>query len=84
MGVAAFRQRLSELGYLEGQNTTIDYRWSDQADRLPLLAAAQTERKVHIIVVGDGTTDKAAKIATREIPIVAAVFTDTLLPQGWP
>jgi len=81
-GVAAFRQRLSELGYLEGQNTAIEYRWSDQADRLSLLAAALTEMKVDIIVVGDGTTAKAAKQATREIPIVAAVFTDDPVAAG--
>src|SRR5262249_8391383 len=74
-GVAAFRQRLGELGYLEGQNTTIEYRWSDQADRLPLLTAALTDMKVDIIVVGDGTTATAAKQGTREIPIVAAAFT---------
>jgi putative tryptophan/tyrosine transport system substrate-binding protein len=82
IGVAAFRQRLGELGYLEGQNATIEYRWSDQADRLPLLAAALTEMKVDIIVVGDGTTAKAAKQATREIPIVAAVFTDDPVAAG--
>jgi ABC-type uncharacterized transport system substrate-binding protein len=82
IGVAAFRQRLSELGYVEGQNTTIEYRWSDQADRLPLLAAALTEMKVDIIVVGDGTTAKVAKQATREIPIVAAVFTDDPVAAG--
>ena len=50
-GVAAFRQRLSGLGYLEGQNTTIEYRWSDQADRLLLLAAGLTEMKVDIMLV---------------------------------
>jgi len=82
IGVAAFRQRLGELGYVEGQNSTIEYRWSDQADRLPLLAAALTEMKVDIIVVGDGTTAKAAKQATREIPIVAAVFTDDPIAAG--
>src|SRR5262249_2609160 len=81
-GVAAFRQRLGELGYLEGQNTTIEYRWSDQADSLPLLAAALTDMKVDIIVVGDGTTARAAKQATREIPIVAAVFTDDPVAAG--
>ena len=82
LGVAAFRQRLSELGYLEGQNTAVEYRWSDQADHLSLLAAALTEMKVDIIVVGDGTTAKAAKQATREIPIVAAVFTDDPVAAG--
>jgi len=46
------------------------------------LAAALTEMKVDIIVVGDGTTAKAAKQATREIPIVAAVFTDDPIAAG--
>src|SRR5262249_51301718 len=82
IGVAAFRQRLGELGYVEGQNSTIEYQWSDQADRLPLLAAALTEMKVDIIVVGDGTTAKAAKQVTREIPIVSAVFTDDPVAAG--
>ena len=82
LGVSAFRQRLGELGYTERQNSIIEYRWSDQADRLSLLAAALTEMKVDIIVVGDDTTAKAAKQVTREIPIVAAVFTDDPVAAG--
>jgi putative ABC transport system substrate-binding protein len=82
IGVAAFRRRLGELGYVEGQNSVIEYRWSDQVDRLTSLAAALTELKVDIIVAGDGTTAKAAKQATREIPIVAAVFTDDPVAAG--
>jgi len=82
IGFAAFRKRLGELGYIEGQNSTIEYRWSDQADRLPLLAAALIEMKVDIIVVGDGTTAKAARQATQEIPIVVAVFTDDPVAAG--
>ena len=39
-GVAAFRERLAQLGYVEGSNSVIDYRWSDQMDRLTSLAAA--------------------------------------------
>ena len=81
-GVAAFRRRLDELDYVEGQNSVIEYRWSDQVDRLTSLAAALTELKVDIIVAGDGTTAKAAKQATRDIPIVVAVFTDDPVAAG--
>jgi ABC-type uncharacterized transport system substrate-binding protein len=69
LGVAAFRQRLSKLGYVEGQNSLIEYRWSDQLDDLPSLAAALTEMKVDVILTGDGARAMAAKQATREIPI---------------
>ena len=82
VGVLAFRQRLGELGYIEGQNSIIEYRWSDQMDLLPALAAALTELKVDVIVAGDGTRAKAAEQATREIPIVVAVFTDDPVAAG--
>jgi putative tryptophan/tyrosine transport system substrate-binding protein len=82
VGVLAFRQRLGELGYIEGQNSIIEYRWSDQMDLLPALAAALTELKVDVIVAGDGTRANAAEQATREIPIVVAVFTDDPVAAG--
>jgi putative ABC transport system substrate-binding protein len=82
LGVSAFRQRLSDLGYTEGQNSIIEYRWSDQMDGVPALAAALTELKVDVIVAGDGTRAKAAKQATREIPIVVAAFTDDPVAAG--
>ena len=82
VAVRAFRQRLGELGYVEGQNSIIEYRWSDQMDLIPALAAALTELKVDVIVAGDGTRAKAAKQATREIPIVVAVFTDDPVAAG--
>jgi len=82
VGVAAFRHRLSQLGYVEGQNSVIEYRWSDQTDDLPSLAAALIEMKVDVIVAGDGSRAMAAKQATQEIPIVVAALTDDPVAPG--
>jgi putative ABC transport system substrate-binding protein len=82
VGVSAFRQRLGELGYIEGQNSIIEYRWSDRLELVPALAAALIELKVDVIVAGDGTRAKAAEQATRDIPIVVAAFTDDPVAAG--
>ena len=71
--VAAFRRGLGEMGYVEGQNVAVEYRWAeDQYDRVPVLAAELASRKVNVIAtIGSITTVNAARTAAGErIPIV--------------
>ncbi len=67
----AFRQELSKLGWIEGKNITIEYRFAEQKnERLPELAADLVRLKVDLILVSGTTPALAAKSATTTIPIV--------------
>ncbi len=69
--IEAFRQGLRDVGYVEGKNIVIEYRYADRkVDRLPTLAAALVRLKVDVIVTSATIETLAAKKATNTIPIV--------------
>ena len=73
----AFRQGLGELGYMEGKNIFIEYRFADaKLDRLPALAAELVGLKVEVIVTTGPTATHPAKEATATIPIVMGMDND--------
>ena len=75
--VAAFVQRLGEVGWTEGRNVAIDYRWAEgRLDVAARLAAELVGRKVDVIVTSGSAVVAAVKQATAEIPIVFAAAGD--------
>jgi ABC-type uncharacterized transport system substrate-binding protein len=76
-GLAAFLRTLRELGWIEGQNLIIEYRWAEgNVERLPALAAELVRYKVDVIVAPAGSAALAAKNATSSIPIVMIFASD--------
>jgi ABC-type uncharacterized transport system substrate-binding protein len=76
--LATFRQGLSEMGFAEGQNVVIEFRWArGQYDRLPALATELVERPVAVLAaLGGEASSIAAKRATSTIPIVFGMGAD--------
>jgi len=66
----AFRQGLRELGYIEGQNLAIEYRWAEQNDRMPALATDLVGHKLAVIVADGTPSVLALQAATSTIPII--------------
>jgi putative ABC transport system substrate-binding protein len=74
-----FRQGLRDLGWVEGQNIVVEYRWAEgRFDRLPVLAEELVRLKVDVIVAPTSIYTGAAKRATSTIPIVFASHADPI------
>ena len=81
--VDAFRQGLRELGYVEGQNIVLEYRWAHgKAERLPDLATELVRLKVDFIIVAATPAVLAARQATLTVPIVMAAGVADPVAQG--
>jgi len=74
----AFHRGLGELGFVDGQNVAIEYRWADSPDQLPTLSADLVRRQVAVIVATDAWTAVTSKEATATIPIVFVIGNDPI------
>ena len=75
--VEAFRHGLKDLGYVEGKNILIEFRYAEgKRDRVPSLVAELVQLKVDVLISGDDPALRAAKEATKTIPIVMVINQD--------
>jgi putative tryptophan/tyrosine transport system substrate-binding protein len=75
--VEAFRHGLKDLGYVEGKNIQIEFRYAEgKRDRVPSLVAELVQLKVDVLISGDDPALRAAKEATKMIPIVMVINQD--------
>jgi len=75
--VEAFRQGLRDLGYVEGKNILIEFRYAEgNRQRVPSLVAELVQLKVDVLVSGDDPAIRAAKEATKTVPIVMVINLD--------
>ena len=75
--VGPFREGLRELGYVEGRNIVIEYRWAEgQYERFPVLIAELLARKVDVIVTAGTPATQAVKQATTSVPLVMVAVGD--------
>jgi len=76
-GLEAFRQKLRELGWVEGEDIAIEYRWAEgNEDRLPALAAELVGMNIDVVVATSALGARAAQQLTKTTPIVASATSD--------
>jgi putative ABC transport system substrate-binding protein len=81
--VEALRARLHDLGYMEGKNVVIEWRWAENVNQLSELATQLVHLGVDVIFAYSSTEVEAARQATRTIPIVFAVHADPVGIGMW-